>query len=91
MAPRGHAHALNLRDSGAKKTFVRLSLREGSAFESQSRRRSLKVMEIAEARSLGLDCDHVHHGPTKYCRPKPTKIRGHDNIARGAAIAFATA
>ena len=43
----GHAHALNLRDSGAKNLVV--ALREGSASKAKAEGEGLKVMEIAEA------------------------------------------
>jgi ketol-acid reductoisomerase len=43
----GHAHALNLRDSGAKNVVV--ALREGSASAAKAEGEGLKVMGIAEA------------------------------------------
>ena len=43
----GHAHALNLRDSGAKNVVV--ALREGSASIAKAEGEGLKTMEIAEA------------------------------------------
>ena len=43
----GHAHALNLRDSGAKNLVV--ALREGSASAAKAEGEGLKVMGIAEA------------------------------------------
>jgi ketol-acid reductoisomerase len=43
----GHAHALNLRDSGAKNLVV--ALREGSASAKKAEAEGLKVMGIAEA------------------------------------------
>ena len=43
----GHAHALNLRDSGAKNVVV--ALRPGSASAKKVEAEGLKVMGIAEA------------------------------------------
>jgi ketol-acid reductoisomerase len=43
----GHAHALNLRDSGAKNVVV--ALRKGSASAKKAEKEKLKVMEVAEA------------------------------------------
>ena len=43
----GHAHALNLRDSGVKD--VAIALRKGSATAAKCEKEKLKVMEVAEA------------------------------------------
>jgi ketol-acid reductoisomerase len=43
----GHAHALNLRDSGVKNVVV--ALRKGSASAKKAEGEKLKVMEVAEA------------------------------------------
>src|SRR5918912_2353585 len=43
----GHAHALNLRDSGVKNVGV--ALRKGSASAAKAEKESLPVMEVAEA------------------------------------------
>src|SRR5215468_3501889 len=43
----GHAHALNLRDSGVKD--VAIALRKGSASAKKADKEGLKVMEVAEA------------------------------------------
>src|SRR6201988_3529876 len=43
----GHAHALNLRDSGVKEVVV--ALRKGSASVKKAEGEKLKVMEVAEA------------------------------------------
>src|SRR6185436_3291201 len=43
----GHAHALNLRDSGVKDVVV--ALRKGSASAKKAEGEKLKVMEVAEA------------------------------------------
>ena len=46
----GHAHALNLRDSGAKNLVV--ALREGSPSAKKAEGEGLKVMGIAEGREV---------------------------------------
>ncbi|MCX7890632.1 MAG: NAD(P)-binding domain-containing protein, partial [Rhodobacteraceae bacterium] len=43
----GHAHALNLRDSGARNIVV--ALRPGSPSQKKAEAEGLKVMDIAEA------------------------------------------
>ncbi len=43
----GHAHALNLRDSGVKE--VAIALRKGSASAAKAQKDNFKVMEVAEA------------------------------------------
>src|SRR5215203_2852874 len=43
----GHAHALNLRDSGVKEVTV--ALRKGSQGVKKAEAEKLKVMEVAEA------------------------------------------
>jgi ketol-acid reductoisomerase len=43
----GHAHALNLRDSGVKE--VAIALRQGSSSAQKAEKEGLKVMEVAEA------------------------------------------
>ena len=43
----GHAHALNLRDSGCKN--VAIALRKGSLGVAKAEKEKLKVMEVAEA------------------------------------------
>ena len=43
----GHAHALNLRDSGVKE--VAIALRKGSSSAAKAEKEGLKVMEVAEA------------------------------------------
>src|SRR3569833_1142360 len=43
----GHAHALNLRDSGVKEVAV--ALRKGSASAKKAEGEKFKVMEVAEA------------------------------------------
>jgi ketol-acid reductoisomerase len=47
----GHAHALNLRDSGVKDIVV--ALRKGSPSAAKAEKEGLKVMEVAEAAKWG--------------------------------------
>ncbi len=51
----GHAHALNLRDSGVKDVIV--ALREGSASAKKAAAEGLKVLSVAEAAKIGR-CRH---------------------------------
>ena len=43
----GHAHALNLKDSGVKEVVV--ALREGSASKTKAESKGLKVMNLSDA------------------------------------------
>ena len=43
----GHAHALNLRDSGVKEVVV--ALRDGSASKTKAESKGLKVMNLSDA------------------------------------------
>ena len=59
----GHAHALNLRDSGVN---VVIGLREGSESAAQAKAEGLEVLPVAEAASRGdivvvLVPDELHH------------------------------
>ena len=80
----GHAHALNLRDSGARNLAV--ALRDGSASAPKAEAEGLKVMGIAEAAAwcdliMFTMPDELQAGTYRHCV--------HDNIKPGAAIAFA--
>src|SRR3569833_2525229 len=80
----GHAHALNLKDSGVKD--VAIARREGSASAKKAEAAGFKVMEVAEAAKwaalvmmlttdeLQGDIYHKHL---------------HDNMKKGAALVFA--
>ena len=46
----GHAHVLNLRDSGVKDVVV--ALRKGSASAQKAEKENVKVMDVAEAEPL---------------------------------------
>ena len=80
----GHAHALNLRDSGAKNLVV--ALREGSASAAKAEGEGLKVMGIAEAAAWA---DLIMFTMPDELQAETYKKYVHDNIREGAAIAFA--
>ncbi|KEJ90036.1 ketol-acid reductoisomerase [Sulfitobacter donghicola] len=80
----GHAHALNLRDSGAKNLVV--ALREGSASIAKAEGEGLKVMGIAEAAAWA---DVIMFTMPDELQAETYKKYVHDNIREGAAIAFA--
>ena len=80
----GHAHALNLKDSGVKE--VAIALRKGSASAKKAEGAGFKVMEVAEAAKWG---DVV-------MMLTPDELQGdiyrehlHDNMKKGAALLFA--
>ncbi len=80
----GHAHALNLRDSGAKNVVV--ALRPGSASAAKCEKEGLKVMDIAEAAAW---CDLIMFTMPDELQASTYKKYVHDNLRDGAAIAFA--
>ncbi len=80
----GHAHALNLRDSGAKNIVV--ALREGSASAKKAEGEGLQVMGIAEAAAW---CDVIMFTMPDELQAETYKKYVHDNLREGAAIAFA--
>jgi ketol-acid reductoisomerase len=80
----GHAHALNLRDSGAKNIVV--ALREGSASIAKAEGEGLKTMGIAEAAAWA---DLIMFTMPDELQAETYKKYVHDNIREGAAIAFA--
>jgi len=80
----GHAHALNLKDSGVKD--VAIALRKGSASAKKAESAGFKVMEVAEAAKWA---DLV-------MMLTPDELQGdiyrehlHDNMKKGAALVFA--
>jgi len=80
----GHAHALNLRDSGVKDVVI--ALRPGSSSAAKAEGEGLKVMSVADAAAYG--------DLMMMCAPDELQAdiyRDHiaDNIKDGAAIAFA--
>ncbi|MEL6954318.1 MAG: ketol-acid reductoisomerase [Pseudomonadota bacterium] len=80
----GHAHALNLRDSGAKNVVI--ALREGSPSQAKAEAEGLKVMGIAEAAAW---CDLIMFTMPDELQAATYKAHVHDNLREGAAIAFA--
>ncbi|MBN8185756.1 MAG: ketol-acid reductoisomerase [Salipiger thiooxidans] len=80
----GHAHALNLRDSGAKNVVV--ALREGSASAKKAEAEGLAVMGIAEAAAW---CDLIMFTMPDELQAETYKKYVKDNLKPGAAIAFA--
>ena len=80
----GHAHALNLRDSGARNVVV--ALRPGSASAAKCEKEGLKVMDIAEAAAW---CDLIMFTMPDELQASTYKKYVHDNLRDGAAIAFA--
>src|SRR3974377_1939641 len=80
----GHAHALNLRDSGVKEVAV--ALREGSAGVKKAEGQNFRVMEVAEAAKWA----------DVMMMLTPDELQGdiyrdhlHANMKQGAAIMFA--
>jgi ketol-acid reductoisomerase len=80
----GHAHALNLRDSGAKNVVV--ALRPGSPSAKKAEGEGLKVMGIAEAAAW---CDLIMFTMPDELQAATYKAHVHDNLREGSAIAFA--
>lgn len=80
----GHAHALNMRDSGVKQ--VAAALRPGSPSAKKAEEGGIKVMGIAEAAAwadvLMMTMPDELQADTYYAHI-------HDNLRDGAAIAFA--
>jgi len=78
----GHAHALNLKDSGVQ---VVVGLREGSSSVAEAREQGLEVLPVVEASSRGdlvmmLVPDELHHDVWE------NDVR--DGIANGNALFF---
>ena len=80
----GHAHALNLKDSGAKNLAI--ALRENSPSAIKADKAGLTVMGIAEAADW---CDLIMFTMPDELQAETYKKYVHENINEGAAIAFA--
>ena len=80
----GHAHALNLRDSGAKNVVV--ALREGSPSTGKAEAEGLLVKGVAEAAAW---CDLIMFTMPDELQAETYKKYVHDNLKEGSAIAFA--
>ena len=80
----GHAHALNLRDSGAKNIAV--ALRENSPSAKKAEAEGLKVLGIEEAAKW---CDLMMFTMPDELQAETYKKFVHNNLRSGSAIAFA--
>ena len=80
----GHAHALNLRDSGAKNLAV--ALRDNSPSAKKASAEGLKVMAIEEAASW---CDLMMFTMPDELQAETYKKLVHNNLRPGSAMAFA--
>mgnify|MGYP002648343059 CR=1 FL=1 len=76
----GHAHALNLRDSGARNLVV--ALREGSASRAKAEAEGLQVMDIAEAAKWA---DLIMFTMPDELQAETYRKYVHDNLREGAA------
>jgi len=80
----GHAHALNLRDSGAKDVII--ALRKGSSSAAKAEKEGLKVMEVAEA---AKQADIVMMLTPDELQADIYNEHLHENMKQGAALMFA--
>ncbi len=80
----GHAHALNLRDSGV--TDIAVALRQGSGSIAKAEAENLKVMSPAEAAAWA---DVLMILAPDEIQADLYKDEIHDNLKEGSAIAFA--
>jgi ketol-acid reductoisomerase len=80
----GHAHALNLRDSGVKDVIV--ALRKGSAGVAKAEGEKIKVMEVAEAAKVA---DVIMMLTPDELQAEIYRDHLHSNMKKGAALMFA--
>jgi ketol-acid reductoisomerase len=80
----GHAHALNLKDSGI--TEIAIGLREGSSSAKKAKDNGLKVMSVSE---LAAWADMIMMCAPDEIQPDIYKDHIRDHIKPGTAIAFA--
>ncbi len=80
----GRAHALNLKDSGAKN--IRVALREGSATIAKAQADGFEVMTVADAAKWA---DVMMMATPDELQADIYKDHIHNNLRDGAAIAFA--
>src|SRR3569623_1328965 len=80
----GHAHALNLKDSGVKD--VAIALRKGSATAKKAEAAGFKVMEVAEAAKWA---DVMMMLTPDELQADIYREHLHDNMKKGAALLFA--
>ena len=79
----GHAHALNLKDSGVKD--VAIALRKGSASAKKAETAGFKVMEVAEAAKWADVDDDAHARRTAGRHLSRSPARQHEE-GRGAGV-----
>ena len=80
----GHAHALNLKDSGIKN--IAIGLREGSSSAKKAEENGLKVMSVSE---LAKWADMIMMCAPDEIQPDIYKDEIKDHIKPGTAVAFA--
>jgi ketol-acid reductoisomerase len=80
----GHAHALNIRDSGVKDVVI--ALRKGSPSAAKAEKEKFKVMEVAEAAKWA---DVIMMLTPDELQADIYKEHLHANMKKGAAIMFA--
>ncbi len=80
----GHAHALNLRDSGCKDVVI--ALRKGSASAQKAEKEKLKVMEVADAAKWA---DVLMMLTPDELQADIYRDHLHENMKKGAALMFA--
>jgi ketol-acid reductoisomerase len=80
----GHAHALNLRDSGVGE--IAIALRPGSSSARKAEEAGLKVLSVADAAAW---CDLIMMCTPDELQADIYRDHIHDNLKDGAAIAFA--
>jgi ketol-acid reductoisomerase len=80
----GHAHALNLKDSGVKDLAI--ALRKDSSSVAKAEKAGLKVMEVAEAAKWG---DVIMMLTPDELQSDIYYEHLHDNMKQGAALMFA--
>src|SRR3979411_286675 len=80
----GHAHALNLRDSGVKEVAV--ALRKGSQGVKKAENEKFKVLEVAEAAKWA---DVMMRLPPDELQGDIYRDQLHPNMKQGAALMFA--
>ncbi|MCU0955320.1 MAG: ketol-acid reductoisomerase, partial [Hyphomicrobium sp.] len=80
----GHAHALNLRDSGVKD--VAIALRKGSASAAKAEKEGLKVMDVTEAAKWA---DVIMMLTPDELQADIYRDHLHANMKKGAALMFA--
>ena len=80
----GHAHALNLRDSGIKD--VAIALRKGSASAAKAEKEGLKVLDVAEAAKWA---DVIMMLTPDELQADIYRDHLHANMKKGAALMFA--